>query len=287
MIVTPTETAAPSAATAIATPEPTATTQPVDDACAPQRFAWVSIEDIDPETWVPPPLPVVCFPEDWELTTWRPDESLMPETSHRPWVLIDGRPIDGPPDAARIADLRDLLFSYDETKRSGAAATAAPGLDITFVRPWRTGRSLARSESIYAQMRTLWEDRRFSSRELTHHDEVVVVDLRNLDAYVYSFRRGYKDHYRFEDTGELFAPGWVVDVRGLAGRWERAPDIASGRWLNEYGRAITWARDDELDRALRDLPAFEALLPYHRFYMAVAAAEYRANEWPRHPFLAD
>ena len=252
VIVTPTETAAPSAATAIATPEPTATTQPVDDACAPQRFAWVSIEDIDPETWVPPPLPVVCFPEDWELTTWRPDESLMPETSHRPWVLIDGRPIDGPPDAARIADLRDLLFSYDETKRSGAAATAAPGLDITFVRPWRTGRSLARSESIYAQMRTLWEDGRFSSRELTHHDEVVVVDLRNLDAYVYSFRRGYKD-----------------------------------RWLNEYGRAITWARDDELDRALRDLPAFEALLPYHRFYMAVAAAEYRANEWPRHPFLTD
>ena len=287
VIVTPTETAAATAATAIATPEPTAATEPAEDPCAPQPVAWVSIDDIDPDTWVPPPLPVVCFPEDWELATWRPDAPLVPDTPHRPWVLIDGRPIDGPPDARRLDDLRKLLFSYDETKQAGAAATAAPGLDASYVRPWNTGRQLARSDSVYAQMRTLWEDRPYSSRELTHHDEVVAVDLRDLDAYVYSFRRGYANYARFEDTGELFAPGWVVEVGGWSQRWERDPDLNSGRWLREYSRGASWVNDAGVQRVLADLPAFEALLPYLHFYMAVAEAEYRVSEWPRHPLLRD
>ena len=287
VIVTPTETAAATAATAIATPEPTAATEPAEDPCAPQPVAWVSIDDIDPDTWVPPPLPVVCFPEDWELATWRPDAPLVPDTPHRPWVLIDGRPIDGPPDARRLDDLRKLLFSYDEMKQGGAASTAAPGLDASYVRPWTTGRLLAVVDSVYPQLRARWEERPFSSRELTHHDEVVAVDLRDLEAYVYSFRRGYKDYYRYEDTGELLRPGWVVDVAGWSQRWERDPDLNSGRWLAEYSRGASWANDAGLKRVLADLPAFEALVPYLHFYMAVAEAEYRVSEWPRHPLLRD
>ena len=285
VIVTPTETAAATAATAVATPAPA--TEPAEDPCAPQPVTWVSIDDIDPDTWVPPPLPVVCFPEDWELATWRPDAPLVPDTPHRPWVLIDGRPIDGPPDARRLDDLRKLLFSYDETKQASAAATAAPGLDASYARPWNTGRILAVIDSVYPQMRARWEERPFSSRELTHHDEVVAVDLRDLEAYVYSFRRGYRDYYRYEDTGELLRPGWVVNVGGWAQRWERDPDLNSGRWLREYSRSTSWANDAGVQRVLADLPAFEALLPYLHFYMAVAEAEYRVSEWPRHPLLRD
>ena len=275
----------PVAASPVSTP--VATAEPAEDPCAPQPVTWVSIDDIDPDTWVPPPLPVVCFPEDWELATWRPDAPLVPDTPHRPWVLIDGRPIDGPPDARRLDDLRKLLFSYDQEKQAGAAATAAPGLDASYVRPWNTGRQLARIDSVYAQMRTLWEDRPYSSRELTHHDEVVAVDLRDLDAYVYSFRRGYANYARFEDTGELFAPGWVVDVAGWAERWERDPDLNSGRWLREYSRGASWANDAGLKRVLADLPDFAALVAYHRHYMAAAEAEYRVSELPRHPLLRE
>ena len=287
-------TVAPTPLAATAAPTPLATTdaaapaaEPAEDPCAPQPVTWVSIDDIDPETWVPPPLPVVCFPEDWELATWRPDAPLVPDTPHRPWVLIDGRPIDGPPDARRLDDLRKLLFSYDETKQAGVAATAAPGLDASYMRPWTTGRRLAVIDSVYPQLRARWEERPFSSRELTHHDEVVAVDLRDLEAYVYSFRRGYKDYYRYEDTGELLRPGWVVDVAGWAERWERDPDLNSGRWLAEYSRGASWANDAGLKRVLADLPAFEALVPYLHFYMAVAEAEYRVSEWPRHPLLRD
>ena len=50
---------------------------------------------------------------------------------------------------------------------------------------------------------------------------------------------------------------------------------------------MTWANDEPLERVLDDLPACEARVPYHRFYMAAAESEYRANEWPCYPLLRD
>ena len=275
--ITPQPTVAIAAVTS--TPAPTATLPPAPTPhpCEPDPIEWQDVSEIDPKTWVAPALPEVCIPDDWTLATWRSDIPMVGGTDHRPWILIAGKPITSPPGTATLSEITHLLLDYDEWLIG--VREALETLDYSPIADLTTGRFdvVARDamEGLQAEHRT----RPFEATELQYRDEVLVVDMRGLTATVFLWRRGYRAHYRYLDTGGLRNPDdHIVDAGAWMQRWERHPDLTQNRWLLEYSLPLSFFNDPR-EVGLPHVPAFEPLMVYHDFYFAILKREYEVSGW--------
>ena len=276
-------------ATSTPVPSPEATTKAgdPDDApvlnsapdtgvCVPAPVEWLLVSDIDPVTWRPPPLPSACIPDEWPLRTWRPDEPIVAGTTGRPWVLVHGAPINGPPDESVMSDIVQILHSYEQWRSAMTASSAQ--LDYAVAAPWMTGRIDVIVGEWLAEMQSMHAERPFDITEIQYRDEVLVVDMRGVVASLYVWRRGFADSYRYRDTGELLFPeDRVVDIGAWMESWERSPDF-SDRWLIEWSQPVGFFNDPR-DVALPVVPHFDVLIPYHDFYFALALEEFEISGW--------
>ena len=164
-----------------------------------------------------------------------------------------------------------------------------PGLDASYVRPWNTGRQLAR-QSTPSTRRCARSGRtartaRASSRTTTRSWPstcATSMPTSTASAGDTSELRPLRGHRR---AVQRRAGSWTSPAGRSAG--SATPTSIRDAGCAEYSRGASWANDAGLKRVLADLPAFEALAPYLHFYTAVAEAEYRVSEWPRHPLLRD
>ena len=270
----PASTATPALSTATAIAD---ILMPVSTPCGMKLLPWVNKREIDPSTWEAPPLPTVCIPDDWPLRTWRPETPIVGGIHDRPWILIDGLRIDQEPDALTMRRIIGLMTSF-EARRDAITETATQ-ISAEPIEPWTTGRWLAVNHAYWAEQQAEHEARPFDSVEIRYQMEALVIDIRGGYALAYVWHRGWGNHQRFQDTGDLRRPNNpVMLIGGLMERWEIS-EALDGRWLLEWAYPVSGSLLDHRVRAIETEPDFATLVPYHDFYYEIMRAEATRNDW--------